>query len=60
MKLSLLLILSLFLTGCRAVDEEPTQTPDDEIVVIPKEPVPEGPIEEEPEPAPESEKRISF
>ena len=60
MKLSLLLILSLFLTGCRAVDEEPTQTPDDEIVVIPKEPVPEGPIEEEPEPEPESEKRISF
>ena len=58
MKLSLLLILSLFLTGCRAVDEEPTQTPDDEMVVIPKEPVPEGPIEEEPEP--ESEKRISF
>ena len=60
MKLSLLLILSLVLTGCRAVEEEPYQTPDDEMVVIPKEPVPEGPIEEEPDPEPESEKRISF
>ena len=60
MKLSLLLILSLVLTGCRAVDDEPTQTPDDEMVVIPQEPVVEERIDEEPEPEPEPEKRISF
>ena len=60
MKLSLLLILSLVLTGCRAVEEEPYQTPDDEMVVIPQEPVPKEPIEEEHEPEPEPEKRISF
>lgn len=60
MKLSLLLILSLLLTSCRAVEEEPYQTPDDEMVVIPKEPVPEEPIDEEHDPEPEPEKRISF
>ena len=60
MKLSLLLILSLVLTGCRAVDDEPTQTSDDEMVVIPQEPVVEERIDEEPEPEPEPEKRISF
>lgn len=62
MKLSLLLILPLVLTGCRVVEEEPYQTPDDEIVVIPKEPVVDERIDGEPDPEPEleSEKRISF